>query len=98
MYFKNFYKNLSEAEIAEKVKAEGFDPIKISNEPGFIYSLHKHPETKLLAFLKGSMCVTVAGKHYTCRAGDKVIVPGNVEHSAKVDSDGCTFFWSEKLM
>lgn len=98
MFFKNFYKNLSEKEIFEKIKNERFDPIIITNGPGDIYPDHSHPQTKLLAILTGSMCVTVAGKHYQCEAGDKLIVPGNTQHSAKVDPVGCTFFWSEKLL
>ncbi len=98
MYYKNFYKELSEKEIEKSIRIDGFDPIRFSNRSGDVYRLHKHPETKLLAFLKGGMCVTVAGKHVTCRAGDKLIIPGNTPHSAKVDDDGCKFFWSEKIL
>ncbi|MCH7640784.1 cupin domain-containing protein [Patescibacteria group bacterium] len=98
MYKQGFYKNLHEDEIAKKVKKEGFDPIKISDPPGRIYSRHTHPETKLLAFLEGSMEVRVGDETFQCKAGDKVIVDGNVKHSAVVGPEGCTFFWSEKLM
>ena len=98
MFKKNFYKDLAEREIADKVEEEGFDPIKISDPPGRVYSPHTHPETKLLAFLSGSMEVKVADKTHRCKAGDKVIIDGNVEHSAVVGPEGCTFFWSEKLL
>ncbi len=97
MFHKNFYKGLSEKQIEQKIREEGFDPIRFSNAPGDEYQLHQHPETKLLAFLKGGMCVTVGEKHYFCRAGDKLVIPGNLDHSALVDNDGCEFFWSEKL-
>lgn len=96
MYYKKFYKTINREKIATDVRKEGFNPILITNKPGFIYEKHKHPETKLLIFLKGGMCVTVAGKHYQCGPGDKLIVPGNTAHSAKVDPSGCSFFWSEK--
>lgn len=102
MYQAKFYKNPSTSSgrkaIAEDARREGFRPILITNEPGFVYEKHKHPETKLLIFLKGGMCVTVAGEHYQCSPGDKLIVPGNTVHSAKIDPDGCTFFWSEKII
>ena len=44
------------------------------------------------------MEVRVGDETFQCKAGDKVIVDGNVKHSAVVGPEGCTFFWSEKLM
>lgn len=98
MYEPGYYKNLDEKKVAEDVRQEGFDPVKISDSPGHVYSPHRHPETKLLAFLEGGMEVRVGSETYQCSASDKVIIPGNVEHSAVVGSEGCEFFWSEKLM
>jgi len=98
MYKKNFYKNLNEKQIAKKVDEEGFDPIKINDLRSKVYSSHTHPETKLLAFLEGGMEVKVADKIYNCEKGDKLIIDGNVRHSAIVGSKGCIFFWSEKLL
>lgn len=98
MYSHNHYKNLTEEEIKNQIELEGFNPIKFTDNPGYIYQPHSHPETKLLAFLNGSMRVTVDNDVYECKAGDKLIIRGEVMHSAKVGSEGCTFFWSEKLM
>lgn len=98
MHHKGFYNNLSETDIKKRIKKDGFDPVKFENDENDIYRAHKHPETKLLAFLKGDMCVTIDERHYFCEAGDRLIIPGNIEHSAKVGNKGCTFFWSEKLL
>ena len=95
--FRQFYKGLSESEIKKHIETEGFSPMKIRNDPDYVYEEHSHPETKLLAFLEGSMEVTVDGEHYSCVKGDKMIIEGNVSHSAVVGNEGCTFFWSEKL-
>lgn len=97
MYQAQFYKDIDKERIAEEVEAEGFEPVCISDPPGRIYELHKHPETKLLVFLEGSMEVTVKDVSFNCSPGDKLVIPGNTEHSAVVGSSGCTFFWSEKL-
>ncbi len=97
MYQAGVYKSLNKEKIAAEVKKEGFDPIYINDPPGHFYPPHSHPETKLLAFLEGEMEVEVKDEKYECRAGDKLIIPGNAEHSARVGSDGCAFFWSEKL-
>jgi quercetin dioxygenase-like cupin family protein len=97
IYWAALYKDLDHKKIADDVRKEGFNPLLINDPPGFIYSLHSHPETKLLVFLEGSMEVRVKGKLYQCEVGDKLIIPGNFEHSAKAGPEGCTFFWSEKL-
>lgn len=98
MFFKQFFKNKTESEIKEEVKKEGFNPIRISNEAGFVYSKHQHPETKLLVFLKGEMEVTVDDKTYNCKPGDKLIILGNTIHSGIVGENGCDFLWSEKIL
>ena len=84
--------------MASAIHDEGFDPLLITDPPGAKYPPHTHPETKLLAFLRGSMEVTVKGERFNCKPGDRVLIPGNTEHSALVGPDGCDFFWSEKLL
>lgn len=98
MYEKGKYKGKKEAEIKKEVEEEGFDPIKINDPPGRVYSPHTHPETKLLAILAGSMNIKVGGGEFKLKKGDKLVIEGNVKHSAVVGDDGCVFFWSEKLM
>jgi quercetin dioxygenase-like cupin family protein len=98
MYEAGYYQNLSIEDIARKVRQDGFDPLRIADPPGSVYSPHTHPETKLLAFLQGSMRVRVLDKTYDCSAGDKLLIPGNVEHSAVVGPEGCVYFWSEKML
>lgn len=98
MYRPKYYKRLDEEKIRQDIKKEGFSPILISDPPGRVYYPHKHPETKLLAILSGGMKVEVGKEAYRLSVGDKLIIPGNVEHSAVVGEEGCVFFWSEKLM
>ena len=98
MYYKDYYSGLSEKEIEQKVRDEGFSPMKLSDNPGFVYTPHTHPEIKLLAFLDGSMEVVAGNNKFHCRKGDKLIIPGNLTHSAVVGDHGCVFFWSEKLL
>lgn len=97
MYQEGCYRTLDRESIAQAVRKEGFDPIFIHDPPGRVYAPHRHPQTKLLVFLAGSMEVRVEGKAYPCKPGDKLIIPGNVEHSAVVGREGCRFFWSERL-
>lgn len=98
LYQSGFYGHLSIPQIRERVLAEGFDPIRIDDPAGHIYAPHRHPETKLLAFLSGSMEVQVADQTFHCVAGDRLLIPGNVEHNARVAADGCVYFWSQKMV
>jgi quercetin dioxygenase-like cupin family protein len=97
MYQASFYKSIDKARIAQEVCSEGFDPVYITDPPGRVYPPHRHPETKLLVFLQGSMEVKVKDQKFECKPGDKLVIPGNVEHTAVVGPKGCVFFWSEKL-
>jgi quercetin dioxygenase-like cupin family protein len=98
VYTAQAYKGMNSNRIAEIIRQEGFDPILINDMPGYTYPEHEHPETKLLAFLKGSMQVNVGNQSFACSAGDKLVIPGNTVHSAIAGDRGCTFFWSEKLL
>lgn len=98
MFEKGIYKNKSKKENKEDLKKLGFNPLIIINGPEDRYPKHQHAETKLLVFLKGSMGVHVQDKVYHCKEGDKLIVPGNTQHWAVVGKEGCTFFWSEKIV
>lgn len=98
MFSKGLYSDRRENEIKEIIRSDGFEPTKFSDTPGYVYTPHTHPETKLLAFLDGSMEVVVANEIYNCVKGDRLIIPGNILHSAVVGKDGCVFFWSEKLL
>jgi len=97
MYQPQFYNKIDKESVAAEIRKEGFDPILIQDPPGHTYPPHRHPETKLLAFLLGEMTVKFGANAFTCHPGDRVLIPGNIEHSAQVGPEGCIFFWSEKL-
>ncbi len=97
MYLKTYYKEIDELKIQNDLKKEGFKRAKFTNRPGDVYSQHFHKETKILAFLQGAMKVKAGDKTYDCKVGDRLIIEGNITHSAVVGAQGCTFFWAEKL-
>lgn len=98
MFYKGFFKDVSREKIKKAMQANSFSPKLITDKPNYIYKPHQHPETKYLACLEGSMKVTVNGKTHDFQPGDKLLIPGNTTHSAVVSNQGCTFFWSEKLI
>lgn len=98
MYSTKYYKNFTEEKIVDQIKKEGFSPYKIHNNKDYTYSPHSHPETKLLAILKGSMTVEVNKVKYLCEKYDRIIIPGTITHSAYVGPKGCIFLWAEKII
>lgn len=99
MLQKSFFpKDTPKHKIIRSVKEEGFDPILIADRPHRVYHKHKHPETKLLVGLEGSMQIKVKGEKFNLEPGDKLIIPGNTFHSAVAGENGCKFYWSEKIL
>jgi quercetin dioxygenase-like cupin family protein len=98
MYAQGHYQDVNRFKVEKEVRKEGFDPLLIADPPGATYPPHSHPETKLLAFLRGRMEVMMDGKCFDCSPGDRVIIPGNTVHSAVAGPEGCDFFWSEKIL
>lgn len=98
MYIQKAYSHIDEQTIIEDAKREGFEPTKFTNSPGDTYPPHKHTETKLLIFLRGSMNVKVGKDSFECKPGDKLVIEGDVLHEAKVGEKGCEFLWSEKIL
>ena len=97
MFDDNSYKGLKEKAIADKIKEEGFDPVKIINPPDKVYKPHFHPKPKLLVVLNGSMKVEFGGEKFKCGKCDSILIPSHMTHTIVSGSEGCTFFWSEKV-
>jgi mannose-6-phosphate isomerase-like protein (cupin superfamily) len=97
LYAPNAHADHDPVAVLDRLRRDGWDPVPITDPPGYVYPPHSHAETKLLAILSGSMEVRVAGDLYQCQAGDLMIIPGGTEHAALVGPDGCTFYWSEQL-
>jgi mannose-6-phosphate isomerase-like protein (cupin superfamily) len=97
LYTPTRFTDLDPGAVLDQLRRDGWDPIPIADPPGYVYPPHSHVETKLLAILRGSMEVRITGEVHRCLPGDQVVIPGGVEHAARVGPDGCTFYWSEQL-
>ena len=57
--------------------------------PGLDAKLHSHPEEQVVVVLKGELDLVVADKLYRAHAGDVVVIPGGVPHSAVTLNESC---------
>ena len=53
-------------------------------EANAVVPSHSHPQEQIIYLLEGSVEIGIAGKNHVLRAGEFIVVPGGVEHSAKV--------------
>ena len=53
-------------------------------EANAVVPAHSHPQEQIIYLLEGSIKISIAGETHAMRAGEFIIVPGGVEHSAKV--------------
>lgn len=97
VYAPNVYADIEPEILLDRLRRDGWDPIPITDSPGYVYPPHTHATTKLLAILTGSIEVRVAVEIWWCLPGDQVVIPGGVEHAALVGPDGCRFYCSERL-
>ena len=89
------YQNMSEDQIRVEMGKHGYDPKRVEEPAGAVYEPHKNPTDLLLVFLQGSSEVRVGDKTFHCEAGDRLQIPGSVEHSAKVGQDGVVYLLTE---
>jgi quercetin dioxygenase-like cupin family protein len=78
---------LDEAALRAKLEAMGFAVSRFVYSPGTYFPLHAHEEDKIHAVAYGHLRITIGNDEDLLGAGDRVLVPRGVEHSAEVVGD-----------
>jgi quercetin dioxygenase-like cupin family protein len=58
--------------------------VRYSYQPGSVFPAHAHPQEQVTVVISGDIEFTVAGQQYRLHAGDVAVIPGGVEHGARV--------------
>ena len=95
MLLPAYYRDLTEDEIASQISCEGTRATRVVEPPGSIYDRHKNLNDIVLAFLRGSARITIGERCFDCRPGDRLIIKGDVMHSAIIGNEGCTYFMTQ---
>lgn len=61
--------------------------VEIRLEAGSEIPTHSHFNHQAEYLVSGEMVMTIDGVDYPCKAGDSWVVPGNMEHSARMITD-----------
>ena len=54
---------------------------------GIVVPTHQHPNEQIANTLKGALKFTLGGREVTVRAGETLLIPPNLPHSAEVMED-----------
>jgi len=88
---------LSEQEIEAHLFKEGYQPFKWNDVAGVTYPRHVHTVEECIWVVKGEIIFEVDGQEYHLKAGDKIYLPANARHSAKVPTAASvTYFIGQK--
>lgn len=69
---------------------EGLVPHVWSNDPGHVYSEHRHPYHKVLICVKGSIVFHTPDGDVVLSEGDRLDLPPDTPHGATVGDRGVT--------
>ena len=72
---------------AKMVHVENMSIAHLQIDAGHEIPLHQHPHEQVTNVLSGELEMTVDGETRICKAGDVVMIPSNVLHSAKSITD-----------
>jgi quercetin dioxygenase-like cupin family protein len=78
---------LSEPALRRRLEGEGYDVSRYVYGPGTHFPEHTHEVDKIDAVVSGSFQIVVSGRRHILGAGDSIVVPRGVRHSATVLGD-----------
>ena len=82
----------SRADIERTLASEGLSAYSWSNGPGDVYGVHSHTYNKVIYVVSGSITFTLPDRdeEVLLERGDRLDLPAEVRHGAKVGQAGVT--------
>ncbi|MDH5681223.1 MAG: cupin domain-containing protein [Spirochaetota bacterium] len=87
---KPFKANLSHME--DSLKKEGLSSYLWEDSPGTYYPTHSHPYAEVRWVVEGSITLGVSGEEVTLYPGDRLDLPADTNHYARMADDGPTIY------
>jgi mannose-6-phosphate isomerase-like protein (cupin superfamily) len=88
----NYYRGRGENDISKQLQSEGLAFSRVVEPAGREYPPHQNDTDMLLVFVDGEARITIGSSSYTCTIGDRLLIPGDVSHSAAVGPVGCIYY------
>lgn len=91
-YQPNYYRGRGENEITTQLLKEGLAFTRVVEPAGREYLSHQNDTDMLLVFVDGEAKITIGSRSYNCTSGDRLLIPGDVSHSAAIGPVGCIYY------
>ncbi len=87
---------MTRGEWEAKLKTERFAQVYARMDPPeILYPPHAHGRLVAHVILEGDMVLTIGGDSVTLSPGDRMDIPANVVHAARIGPYGCTYLIGE---
>jgi quercetin dioxygenase-like cupin family protein len=86
----------NERDLRARLERDGFEAFCWSDQPGASYTPHSHDHDESLWCIAGRIVFGIAGREYSLRPGDRLMLPKGTVHTAKVGSEGATYLIGQK--
>jgi quercetin dioxygenase-like cupin family protein len=85
-----------EGTLRRRLEAEGFEVFRWRDDAGADYQPHTHDHDESLWVIQGEITFSVGDECYTLRAGDRLMLPKGMVHTAYTGVEGCLYFIGQK--
>ena len=82
--------------LRDRLIAGGFDAFRWRDEPGAVYEPHAHDHHESLWVIAGEITFGIGGRDYRLGPGDRLMLPANTVHTARVGAHGATYFIGQR--
>lgn len=77
--------------VVRALESEGLTVTEWVDDANATYAPHRHPHREVRVVLEGAMTISCGGEDFELRAGDRLDLEGDEEHSARVHDSGVRY-------
>ena len=85
-----------EADLHERLHADGFEAFVWRDDPGADYAPHAHDHDESLWVIEGEIVFGAEGRSFHLGPGDRLMLPKGTVHTAHAGSAGARYLIGEK--
>jgi quercetin dioxygenase-like cupin family protein len=86
----------AETSLRQKLEGEGFEVVVWRDRSNWAYEPHRHEHDESLWVVRGSLLLQIEGQDYALGPGDRLMLPAETLHTARVGPDGATYLIGQK--
>ncbi len=85
-----------EATLRRTLEQEGFEVVTWRDRSNWSYEPHRHEHDESLWVVSGSLLLQIEGQDYPLGPGDRLMLPRETLHTARVGPEGATYLIGQR--